>query len=89
MKINTHVLLAEIDGIELVDHTKKDWYYCMVENGAIFKYCDDYREWYYQLDLERFVWIKNQSFVSLTYDTYLRYQEIPGFRDYFPHEDKT
>ncbi len=80
-----HVLLAQIRGENLTDYTKPDWYYCIVEDGSIFKYNPN-EHIFYQLDLSRFVWIANQNFASLIHDTYLRFQEIVGFRDYFPHD---
>ncbi len=84
-EIRKYVLLANVRGDTLTDYTKPDWYYCIVEDGSIFK-CSPKEPLFYELDLTRFVWIPNQRFASIYYDTYLRFQEIPGFRDYFPME---
>ena len=84
-KVQKHVLLAQIRGETLTDYTKPDWYYCIVEDGSIFKYHPESHS-FYGLDLERFVWVWDRSFVSIFYDTFLKFQEIDGFRDYFPHD---
>lgn len=83
--INKYLLLAKIRGETLIDYTKPDWYYCVVEDGRVFKY-NPQELLFYRLDLERFVWVRDQTFASLCHDTYLMFQEIAGFRDYFPHD---
>ena len=37
-EIAKYILLAQISGKELVDYTKEDWYYCIAEDGSVFKY---------------------------------------------------
>ena len=84
--VNKYVLLAQISGRNLIDYTKEDWYYCIAEDGSVFKYHSE-ELIFFQLDLEKMQWKRNQNWASLIHDTYLRYQEFDGFRDYFPHAE--
>ena len=84
--INKFALLSEISGKNLIDYTKEDWYYCIVEDGSVIKFHRDERV-FYQLNLKQMQWEYNQSWASVIYDTSLRFQEFDGFRDYFPHAD--
>ena len=85
--LNTYIMKCKIRGTELINYTKPDWYYCIVEDGRIFKFHHD-ECIFYELDLDKLVWYRNQSYASLIYDTYLRYQEFSGFVDYYPHADE-
>ena len=84
--INRYVLLAKISGENLIDYTREDWYYCIVEDGSVVKFHRDEKV-FYQLNLKQMQWEYNQSWASVIYDTLLRFQEYDGFRDYFPHAD--
>ena len=85
-EINKFVSLAQISGKELVDYTREDWYYCIAEDGSVFKFHPEERL-FYQLDLKQMQWEYNQSWASIIHDTNLRFQEFDGFRDYFPHAE--
>lgn len=85
-EIHKYVMSARISGKELVDYTREDWYYCIAEDGSVFKFPSN-RDDFYQLDLKKMQWEHNQSWASVIDDTYLRFQELDGFRDYFPHAE--
>ncbi len=85
--LQTYILKCQISGEELKDRTKPDWYYCIIEDGTVFKFHPKERV-FYQLDLDKLVWRSNQSLVSLYYDTFLKFQEFDGFVDYYPHADE-
>ena len=86
IEIKKYVSLAQISGKELVDYTKEDWYYCIAEDGSVFKFHPKERL-FYQLDLKQMQWEYNQSWASIICDTCLRFQELDDFRDYFPHAE--
>ena len=39
---------------------------------------------YYRLDLTNYNWVSDPNLVTLFYDTYLKYQELTEFEDYYP-----
>ena len=84
--IDMYILMAKLSGKELVDYTRDDWYYCIAEDGSVFKYHPD-EMLFYQLDLKKMQWERNQNWAALIYDTYLRYQEFSRFHDYVPHAE--
>ena len=85
-KSMSKLLLFEIkcscNNISLVDKNSSDWYYCIAEDGTIFKFSKDYCNFYY-LDLDNYVWRKKQSLFGLIFDSFLKYQELDAFKDYF------
>ena len=82
--LNAYVTKCKISGVELTNYTKPDWYYCIVEDGNVFKFHPN-EHIFYKLDLDKLVWVWKQSYASLINDTYLRFQEFSGFIDYYPH----
>ena len=84
-RIRRFVMNSRFDGKKLPNYTKPDWYYCIVEDGRVFKYHSQRLE-FYHLDLDRFVWIPDQSYASLIYDTYLKFEEFYEFVDHYPHD---
>ena len=73
---------------KFIDRTKPDWYYCIVENGVVFKFHPD-ELLFYALDLEQLVWRRNQALASLYLNPYLRFQEFRRFVDCYPHAEET
>ena len=54
--------------------------YYMTEHGQIFKF-DKENFKAYELDLHKMTWFRNQDFVSIYLDDYLKYTEMPDFED--------
>lgn len=80
--LDTEILKRQIRGenLELKNDGKSRYF--LVENGIVFKYSQD-TGLFYQLDLETMTWRLNQRLVSIYYDTYLRFQELLSFKDYY------
>lgn len=80
--INKEILKKQIRGetLELKNNNKTRYF--LVEDGTVFKY-DTEALLFYQLNLEKMRWYLNQSLEPLYYDTYLRFQELVDFKDYY------
>lgn len=82
--IKAYEMTHRLNGESLPDYTKPDWYYCIVEDGSVFKYHPK-ELLFYRLDLDRMVWVPKQSYYSLILDTYLKFMEYHKFVDHYPH----
>lgn len=81
-KLMMYEFKCKFNNIKLIDKTKSDWFYCIAEDGTVFKFSKDYYNFYY-LDLDKFVWRKKPSLYELISDSFLKYQEFVEFKDYF------
>lgn len=80
--INKEILKKQIRGEALELKNDNKTRYFLVEDGTVFKYnAETYL--FYQLNLETMMWNVNQDLASLYYDTYLRFQELIDFKDYY------
>lgn len=59
--------------------------YYLVEDGRIFRR-ESASASFFQLDFEHKIWKSNQNFMSLYYDSFLKFQEIRDFQDCFDSE---
>ena len=58
-----------------------DTKYYIVEDGRVFKSVDSSA--FYGLDLESLEWVRDQSYMSIFFDSSLKYSELKNFRDYY------
>ena len=82
LELDYHNMMQRSRGVELVDKTKKDWYYCIVSGGMVFK-CDMKLTTFYRLDMERFIWIPDQTIPIRVFDLKIPFWEFSGFVDYY------
>jgi hypothetical protein len=80
-KINNRereILANDSSAKPIEDNSSK---YFIVENGKVFKETTD--GLYYELDTDSMEWDLNQDYMSLRFDTYLKFSELKNFRDYY------
>lgn len=80
--IKKEILKKQIRGEKLELRNDNRIKYFLVEDGTVFKYNTE-TYLFYQFDLETMTWYPNQSLASLYYDTYLKFEELLAFEDYF------
>lgn len=85
--INKEILKKEIKKAPLVLKNNEKNRYFLLENGIVFKY-DTENFLFYQLNLEKMKWQENQNLASLFYDSYLKFQELLDFKDYYDNDDQ-
>jgi len=85
--LKTFKLFKQIDGEQLVLRNKPKNKYYIIQNGVIFKY-DEETFSFYKLNLNDFVWESDQTLASIYYDTYLKFQELTSFEDYYPDREE-
>ena len=81
--ITQYKTLCQVQGKELEKRNTPEAQYYLVEDGTIVKAIPD-RFLYYRLDLTNYNWVSDPNLVTLFYDTYLKYQELTEFEDYYP-----
>lgn len=59
--------------------------YFIVEDGKVFK-TNDYKT-YYELNTDSMEWVEDPSYMSIMYDTYLKFSKLNNFRDYYLEKD--
>ena len=87
VKLKRYKMFSLIDGIQLINRNDGTAKYYLVEDGTVFKYLEDSFS-FYKLNLEDFVWESKQSLASIYFDTYLKFQELPDFEDYYPNGEE-
>lgn len=85
--LNKELLKSQIRGEKLTLKNNDKTRYFLVENGTVFK-IDESTFLFYQLDLQNLKWVRNQAFAFLYYDSYLRFQELLYFKDYYDDADE-
>ena len=83
IKLQGYKTLCQVQGKELEKRNTPEAKYYLVEDGTIVKAIPD-RFLYYRLDLTNYNWVSDPNLVTLFYDTYLKYQELTEFEDYYP-----
>lgn len=81
-KIQLYKKQKEAEKILLKEKKEEHVDYYMTEYGQIFKFDKEHFE-SYELDLYKMLWFQNQDFLTIYFDNYLKYTEIPGFEDYY------
>ncbi len=59
--------------------------YYICEDGRIFKSQNDVI--CYGLDFTDMTWVEDPIYMSIMYDTYLKYSKLYNFRDYYPFKE--
>lgn len=85
--ISKEIIKKEIKRVPLELKNNGKNRYFLVENGIVFKY-DTEKFLFYQLNLEKMKWQENQYLASLFYDSYLKFQELLDFKDYYDNDDQ-
>ncbi len=85
-KIQQYVLMCEIDDEKLVERNDGKSKYYIIENGFVLKYQKD-SFLCHKLDLDTMTWINAPELVSIFFDSMLKFQELPDFKDYFLEKD--
>lgn len=60
--------------------------YFICENGKVFKTPDG--GLFFGLDTDSMEWIPDQTYMSIAYDTALKFSELKNFRDYYLEREK-
>ncbi len=85
-KINEYEKKLLSNNQTLKPNNQDDTKYYIVENGNVFKSIND--GIFYELDISKMQWVPNQTYMSLMYDTYLKFSELQNFRDYYIEQKK-
>lgn len=81
-KIQLYKKQKEAEKILLKEKKEEHVDYYMTEYGQIFEFDKEHFE-SYELDLYKMIWFQNQNFLTIYFDNYLKYTEIPEFEDYY------
>lgn len=87
-KIKQYELISEIEDKKLIDTNDGSFKYYIVENGFLLKYQKD-TFLCMKLDTETMEWIDSPELISIFFDSALRFQELPGFKDFYQNQDQT
>ena len=79
LEIKRWVGLAQINGNKISFKNTAD-YYCIAADGTVFK---KEKELFYKLDIDRMVWLKDDSLISIWNGKGPVFQEYQDFEDYF------
>ncbi len=80
LEVQKQILLMHLKD-NTVTYTNTAEYYCIVADGTVFK---KETEGFYRLDLNKWVWIKDGSLISIWNNQVPVFQEFRDFEDYFP-----
>lgn len=69
-----------------VVHNEEKTKYYIVEDGRVFKEVDSSA--FYGLDMESMEWVRDQSYMSMFYDTSFKFSELKNFRDYYSEKKR-
>ena len=80
LEVQKQILLMHLKD-NTVTYTNTAEYYCIAADGTVFK---KETEIFYRLDLNKWVWIKDDSLISVWNNQEPIFQEFCDFEDYFP-----